>query len=315
MAVAFVGCEPTEPEVLSRLATVEGQLDTIEGVGGSAYLFLYRPNEGPPTGPGVPAFVTAISGARLKTDPRFVFSNVKPNPWSLYGLLDTTGHFDPNIDVLSQPSAGDRVGDAVPINVQPGRGLRIDYSARSLVIAEPPAFHLEGAGADVTLNLVNAMTPLTLVADSMEIFDSKKTHFRLGLVDVNRDGRPDVGSDGVPVLSLTVFLHWLPRPGQAAAGTNVVVPTVYNPAPFLNTLNGSLGAVVAVQTLQVFPLPQAQVLSVDEKGVSRADVYGAPPFGDYELVAVMPGGQFWRVPNQLGPTIASQAVRLHSDVN
>ncbi len=310
--VTLAACEPTETQKLSKTATVQGQFDSPKGLGGSAWLFLYKPNEGPPGGPAVPAFVTAISAARLSDDRHFVFSEVAPNPWKLFGLLDTDGNFDPNVDVLSQPSAGDRVGEGVQINVQPGRGATADYSAYTLVKTEPPAFHLQEARSGAVNLVFDAMTPVTLVADAVGTFEPTKTQFRLALVDANGDGRPDVGSDNVPVLSLTVLLRWLPRPGQAAAGTNVVVPTAFNPAPFLTSLNGDLTATVFADTLQAFPLPQAQSVSTDAKGVTTTAVYGAPPFGDYELLVVSQGAQFWRLPNQLGTKVDSQSVRLFS---
>lgn len=309
----FAACTPTEPDVLTKSAVVEGTFTVPQGLTGAAWLFLYKPTEGPPGGPSIPAYLTAISATRLETDPRFVFGDVKPNPWKLFGLLDTNANFDPNIDVLSQPSAGDRIGEGIEVNVQPGRGLHADYAAQSLVATEPPAFHLQGTPKDLSLDLSTAMSPLTLEADAVGRFTPAKTHFELGLVDANHDSVPDLDTTGVPALSLTFFLHWLPRAGQASAGTNVVVPMAYNPSPFLTTLNGRLGTTVATDTLQVYPLPQAQVLTVDEKGAQHTAVFGAPPQGDYELIVVAAGGQFWRMPNQLGDSVPSQGTRLHSD--
>ncbi len=309
----WLACTPTEPDLLTKTAIVEGTFTAPGGLTGSAWLFLYKPAEGPPGGPSVPAYSTAISAARLSTDSHFVFADVKPNPWKLFGLLDTNANFDPSFDVLSQPSAGDRIGEGVAVNVQPGRGLQTDYSAQTLVTTEPPAFHLQQTPVEVTLDLSSAMTPLTLEADPVGRFDATKTKFRLGLVDANNDGVPDLDTTGTPKLSLTFFLHWLPRPGQAAAGTNVIVPMAFNPSPFLTTLNGRLGTAVSTSILQVYPLPQAQALTVDDKGVQHTAVFGAPPFGDYELIVFAPGGQFWRMPNQLGAQVASQSTRLHSD--
>jgi hypothetical protein len=248
----------------------------------------------------------------MPTDPRFVFADVKPNPYTLFGLLDTNSNFDPNIDVLAQPGAGDRVGEGVAVNVQPARGLSTSYTAQTLVRTEPPAFHIEGADTNVVLDLSSVMTPITLVADSVGHLDATKTHFELGLVDANNDGVPDLGATGVPALSVSFVLHWLPRPGQAAAGTNVIVPMAFNPAPFLTTLNGKIGTTVSTSSLQVYAVPQAQVLTVDSHGVQHTSIYGAPPFGDYELIAIAHGGQFWRMPNQLGPSVPSQAVKLLS---
>ncbi len=302
---------PSENPPLTKIATVEGQVLPPPGVGGAAWLFLYRPAD---VQPAVPQFITAVSAQRLGQNPHYVFGEVRPNPWQLFGLLDVNGNFDPNVDVLSQATAGDRVGDGLQVNVQPGRGLTVDYEVRTLVRWEPPAFHLQGATGDVSLDLTSAMTPLTLVADSVGRFDVNKSGFHVSLVDANRDGQPDLGADGVtPSLSLSVLLRWHPRPGQAPAGTNVVVPLTFNPAPFLSALSGRLGTDLAVETIQVFPVPTAQEITVDRAGVQHTATYGNPPFGDYELVVITTGGQFWRLPNQLGDSVPSQAVRLHFD--
>ena len=162
VALALAGCEPTEAEVLSRLGTVEGRFDTVEGIGGSAYVFLYRPNEGPPTGPGVPAFLTAISAGRLKTDPRFVFANVKPNPWSLYGLLDTTGHFDPE----SSDCTHDWAALAKMSTLVVYMGLRhLDAIAAKLIDAGLDPFTPAAVIANATLpNQIVIDSPLSLIA-------------------------------------------------------------------------------------------------------------------------------------------------------
>ncbi len=308
---------PTEPWPFPKASRVQGQLTRPDGLGGAAWLFLYRPGEGPPGQPAVPLYVTAIGADRLAAgDAHFVFASVKPNPFRLFGLLDVDGNFDPELDVLSQPGAGDRVGDAVDVNVQPGRPLAVDYDASTPVAFEPPAFHLEGVTSDVTLSFTPAdLTTLTLISDALDgRLDSRRTAFSIGLVDADGDLRPDdVDGDGTPDLSLQLFLRWLPRPGQHPSGTTVVVPLVYNPAPFLLTLNGNLEARVVVTQVQAYPVPQATELAVDERGAPQLRPFGPPPTGDYELVALVPGGQFWRLPNQLRTAVASQAVRLHYD--
>lgn len=319
MALGLItsACGPTEPYATTRTATVDGQFSKPDGLGGAAWLFLYRRFEGPPGPPAVPAYATAISALRLDAgDARFVFAQVKPDLWRLYGLLDVDGNFDPQIDVLAQPTAGDRVGEGVEVNVQPGRGLTADYAATAQVEREPPAFVLDGVADHVTLSTdVSAPTVLTLVSDAMGgRLDPKRTDFTLGLVDADHDGRPDdADGDGVPDLSLQLFLRWVPLPGVAPEGSTIIIPLVFNPAPFLLTLNGNLAARVSVGLLQATLIPQAQVVSFDDRGRRQVTAFGAPPSGDYELIALGAGGQFWRVPNQLSGQVPSQGVRLHYD--
>ena len=64
--------------------------------------------------------------------------------------------------------------------------------------------------------------------------------------------------------------------------------------------------------LQAVVLGALQVVT-DGSGHQTVTALSSPPVGSYELVIVAQGGQFWRVPNQLGPAIASQNVQLHFD--
>ena len=183
-----------------------------------------------------------------------------------------------------------------------------------MVFTEPPAFSLEGqADDDVVLDFaLDAITPLTLVADPVGHFDPKKVGFTFGLVDADGDMRPDdVDGDGTPDLSLQLFLRWLPRPGQVPEGTTVIIPLVFDPSPFLRTLEGRLGVTVTAGRLQAVMVPVAQALGPTQDGGVGITPYGAPPAGDYELVALAAGGQFWRLPNQL--PLRSQNLQLHID--
>ena len=297
--------------MLDRTGVVSGLITTTAQ--GDAWVFLYRPGEGPPGAPAVPLAVTAVTAKRLQADPRYVIAKVKPNPYRLFGLIDVDSDFDGTVDVLSQPTAGDRVSTPVDLQSQPGRGAVVPLEIDTPIFTEPPAFSLEGqVDNDVVLDFaLDAITPLTLVADPVGHFDPKKVGFTFGLVDANGDGRPDdVNGDGTPDLSLQIFLRWLPRPGQLAEGTTVIVPLVFDPSPFLRTLQGRLGVAVTAGRLQVVMVPLAQSLGPTDGGTGITP-FGAPPAGDYELVALAAGGQFWRIPNQL--VLASQNLRLHID--
>ncbi len=309
----FAACtETSEREILDRSGIVTGPLTTTGQ--GDAWVFLYRPGEGPPGAPAAPRFVSAVSAKRLQTDPRYVIANVKPNPYRLFGILDVDSDFDGTIDVLSQPTAGDRVSTPVDFQSQPGRGATVPLELGQPVFTEPPAFSLEGvAGDDLVLDFaLDAITPLTLLADPVGHFEPKQVGFTFGLLDADGDLRPDdADGDGTPELTLQLFLRWLPRPGQLPEDTTVIVPLAFDPSPFLRTLEGRVGATVTADRLQVVMVPLAQALGPSEDGGAGVRPYGAPPAGDYELVALAAGGQFWRVPNQLA--LKSQNLRLHID--
>ncbi len=310
-----LGCtDPSESQVLDRTGVVDGPITTTAA--GDAWVFLYRPGEGPPGAPAEPRAFTAVSAKRLTTDPRYVISNVKPNAYRAWGLIDVDGDFDGSIDVLSQVTSGDRVTKGVTFESQPGRGAHVPLEIDTPVFTEPPAFSFEGEpDLDVALDpALDAITPLTLVSDPVGRFDARRVAFTFGLVDADGDNRPDdVNGDGTPDLSLQLFLRWKPLPGQLAANTTVIVPLAFDPSPFIRTLEGRLDTTVTASRLQVVMVPQAQALGPAEDGGPGLTVFGAPPAGDYELVALAAGGQFWRVPNQLGPTVPSQSARLHID--
>jgi hypothetical protein len=316
LVVVLSACGATETPALATTGPAFGQLTVPAGLSGDAWLFLYRPGQGPPANASAPAYVTAVSAARLTTDAHFVFANVESDPFRLWGMLDVDGNFDPQLDVLAQPTLGDRVSAVTPtLNVQPGRGAQGDLAIEQLVPSNPPSFSLDGYPAgDVALDAPQGgATTLILDSDSVGRFNPGQTSIELGLVDANGDGRPDdANGDGIPDLSLQVLLHWLPRPGQLAAG-DVVVPVVFDPSPFLGVLQGRLGISVKADHLQIVLSPTATLVTTDAHGQSQTTALTAPPAGEYELVLLTNGGQFWRLPNQLGPTVSSQAVRLHFD--
>ncbi len=313
---SLTGCVSfTEGENLSKLAPLEAGVTVPQGLGGNAWAFLYSPGEGPPGTPAVPLYASAVSAGRLPTDPRAVFAPVAPNPYRLWGLLDVDLNFDPTVDVLAQPGAGDRVGQGVELNLQPGKTAQAQLDLSQLVLWEPPAFHLEGVTGDLQLDAnPNAILTLTLTADDLGRFDPKRGGFHLGLADANHDGKPDdANGDGIPDLNLTAVLRLKPLPGQLPADTQLVVPLAIDPTPFLSQLNGDVSLTVAADRLQAVVIAQAEELIQPPGKAQQIKPVGPPLPGDYELVLLVAGGQFWRLPNQLGASVASQAVRLHFD--
>lgn len=304
-----------EGETLTRVATVQTELSVTPGLNGDAWGFLYSPGEGPPGQPALPQYASAVSAGRLATDPRMVFSQVAPNPYRLWGLYDVNQNFDPQVDVLSQAGAGDRVGAAVDLNLQPGKTAKAALSLTDEVPWEPPVFHLEGVTKDLQLDAnPNAVLTLTLAADDLGRFNPERGGFHLGLVDANGDGRPDdANGDGIPDLNITAVLLLDPQPGQLAQGTQLVVPLAIDPTPFLAALGSDVTRQVATDRLSALVVGQAEELSQPPGKPQQITPVGRPLPGQYELVVLVASGQFWRLPNQLGPTVPSQAVRLHFD--
>jgi hypothetical protein len=304
--LVFVGCGVTEEIPLRKTGPVTGSIQVPVGVNGDGWLFLREANAATAS---VPPFVTAVSRERLKSDSRFVFAAVPAREMKLSGILDVDGNFDGTIDVLSQPTAGDRTSDAKRISVQPGRGAEKDVSFDQLVLRDPPSFKLQSEEPDVTVDpTVNTVTSFVVVSDSIEK-RYLNNGFDLHLVDADADGRPDdVNKDNIPDLSLQFVLLWKPNPGQNPSGERLLVPLVFDPTGILRELNGQLSQRVVVDRLQLAVLPQAQSIALD--GTTRNA--GQPPLGEYVLVALSDGGQFWQVPNGLLKN-ASQQVRFHVD--
>ncbi len=306
-------CGVTDPQTLRPVAQVEGALSVPEGLTGDAWLFLYRPTEGPPGEPAFPVFVTGVSAQRLGSTGRYLFGEVAANPWRLWGFFDVDQNFRADVDVLAQPTAGDRTGQGVEFNLQPGRPHVLDYAIAERVPFEPPAFHVENVdGNTFPLDATDgvALTTLNLVADALGRFDSAKTGFVIGLRDDDGDGRSDdVDGDRVPDLTFTALLRWLPRPGQHQEDSDVVVPLVLNPAPFLSQLGGDVRQRLLIDRLSLTVLPQAQEV-LRRNGRRELRTFGRPPVGEYELIVLGGNGQFWRLPNQLGPSVQSQALRF-----
>ncbi|MBL8913470.1 MAG: hypothetical protein JNM17_22415 [Archangium sp.] len=318
LVAIIAGCtDPSEAQKLDRTGTVEGPLTT--SLSGDAWLFLYKPGEGPPGAPAIPQSVSAVSAQQLDAEHRYVIANVRPNPYRLFGILDVDGDFDATIDVLSQASAGDRISKkGIDFQSQPGRGAHVPFEIDDPVFVDPPAFSFEGeADNDVKLDpSLDAVTPLTLISNDLGRYDPKKIAFVFGLVDANGDDRPDdLDGDFVPDLSIQLFLRWIPKAGQLPPDATVIVPLAFDPSPFLRTLENRLDTTVTTQRLQVLMVPNAQLLDPhgEPDGGASVTPFGPPPAGDYELVVLQAGGQFWRVPNQLGATVPSQATRLHID--
>jgi hypothetical protein len=274
-------------------------------------VFLFEPGAGFPGLPSVPVALGAVSAARLASgDGHFVVAGVRAAPLRLWGLLDVNGDFDPAVDVLAQPTAGDLVARrGVALEVQASVGGSASLALEVPVSTWPPAFSLDPPAADVQLDApAGGFTTLTLAADPGPS-RGQAPAFTLTLVDADGDGLPDdADGDGAPDLSLRVLLHLLPTAGLLAEMT-IVVPALLDPAPFRGALQGRLDASVSTARLAVTVIPVALELLAD----GTTQVLGAPPRGDYELLALGAGGQFWRLPNQLAATTASQAPRLHYD--
>lgn len=289
---------------------VQGQVASPGTLQGDAYVFLFAPGEGPPEALAAPRYVTAVPGLRLAAgDPRFLFSEVAPGPYRLWGFLDANRDVDLAVEVLAQPGAGDWTPEAaVELQVPAG-----DVTEQELTLARrrrhgPPAFRVTGERTDggvVTLTDAPLGDSLTVEADGLGLLRGEETRFFVRLRDADGDGNADdLNGDGVPELFPQFFLRFVPRPGQAVpeqedgGAAQVIVPLLLNPLPFLPVLQGDVTREVSAASLLLFVVPPL----------------GAIPVGEYQLWALSDEGAFWYVPNALGERstegLRSQALRF-----
>ncbi len=314
-------CTPA-PRLPERWGEVAGALELPATGRGDAWLFLFESGEGPPFSQALPKYATAVPEVRLgRGDGRFVFSAVEPGSYRLWGFLDADRNFRADFDVLAQPGAGDRRIEPAELAVEQGGRAARDLTLGTGYRHPPPAFRVATDLPVVELpDQPLGLYSVTVVSDGVGVVEAPR--FAVTLVDADGDGQPDdANGDGIPELSPQLFLRFVPRPGQtvptdgAGQRLEVIVPLLYNPAPFLAVLGGDLAREVVADQLQGFVVPQAQSLTPRPNLPPLTAALPAIPVGDYELWAVSSTGQFWRVPNSLalesagpvGGPVASQA--------
>ncbi len=318
--LALGGC--SEEGVPGRQSgRVEGRVAGPGALRGDAYVFLFAPGEGPPRGPASPRHVTAVPELRLGAgDPRYRFAQVSPGPYRLWGFLDSNGDVDLSVEVLAQPGAGDWSPEAtLEVEVPVGSLLERDLVLTRRMRHGPPAFRVTGEGSDGgVVTLTGSPLPpesLTVEADGLGLLRGEEARFFVRLRDLDGDGAADdLNGDGVPELFPQFFLRFVPRPGQVAPGSQVIVPLVINPVPFITLLQGDVTREASAVSLQLFVIPLAQRVSDTPDGGQAVTPLAAIPAGEYQLWALSAEGAFWYVPNALGDrgseALRSQAVRF-----
>lgn len=312
-----LGCEPSEYAPLRKTAGLTGTLELESDRRGSAWLFLFEPEQGFPLTPALPQYATAVSDVRRQTgDARFLFPEVAPNPWRLWGFVDADGNFDPTIDVLSQPTFGDWLGQGIELNLQPGKTAETSLRFDGRMEVDPPAFRLADNTASITLdNPLGAPTAIHLIPfDANGRLSKAAQGFMVGLRDSDHDGRPDdADGDGLPDLTLQGALRFRPGPGQEQEGVDVLIPLALANAAAVAQSVSAARPFVWLDRLDWFVLPQAIERRVRPGQADAIALLPMPPAGEYELVLLTTQGTLWRLPNDLGLNEASQNVRFHFD--
>jgi hypothetical protein len=305
-------------------ARLEGQVLGPEASRGDAYVFLFNPGEGPPEEPGTPRYVTAVPELRRASgNSRYLFADVVPGTYRLWGFLDANGDVDLTVDVLAQPGAGDWVaGAAGELALPAGETTTVDLELMRRVRHSAPAFRVVGEGADagvVTVPETPGLVTFDVEADGLGLVRGEEPRFFVRYRDADADGgADDLDGDGLADLFPQFFLRWQPRPGQGPSedggSGEVIVPVVFNPVPFLTVLQGDVTREVSAARLQLIVVPQARLVTELPDAGTATTLLGSIPLGDYALWAVSAEGAFWHVPNALGTrdeeALRSQALRF-----
>lgn len=315
------GC-PQEGVPSKQSGRLQGQVLGPGSPRGDAYVFLFAPGEGPPRGQAVPRYVTAVPDLRLGTgDARFLFAEVNPGPYRLWGFLDANGDVDLSVDVLAQPGAGDWLPETgVELEIPAGSVVEQELTLTQRRRHDPPAFRVTGQGIDGGVVRVPdsplSLTSLDVEAEGLGLLRGEEARFFVRLVDRDGDGNADdLNGDGVPELFPQFFLRFMPRPGQTVpmqtdgGPSQVIVPLVINPVPFVPILQGDVTREASATSLQLFVVPVAQAVSEATDGGQVLTPLAAMPVGEYQLWALSAEGAFWYVPNALG---ARDSEVLHS---
>jgi hypothetical protein len=320
-AVAVVGGCGAPTEVFLREARLEVTVTAPAPLRGGAWGFLFPPGRGPPHSQAVPEYLTAASDLRLAAgDARLSFPQVRPNTYRLWALLDTNGNFDPRVDVLAGPGAGDWIAEGLELNLQPGEQRTVGLPMTRQLRYEPPAFWVEGLEDGGQLELPDQpgeVVSLKVVADTLSLLSAPQTGFVVSLGDRDGDGIPDdTDGDQIPDLFPLAYLRFLPRPGQVVPTqrdgqpAEVIVPLAFNPGALLTALGGDPSRELLVDRLQLFLLPQARAVLTEPGRGEVLEPLEAIPVGDYELWVTQESGQSWRLPNDLGERHPSQSARF-----
>jgi hypothetical protein len=311
------GC-PQEGVPGRQSGRLEGQVVGSGSPRGDAYVFLFAPGEGPPKGLATPRYLTAVPELRRSAgDSRFLFAELVPGPYRLWGFLDANGDVDLSVEVLAQPGAGDAVPEAgVEVEVPAGSPVERELVLTRRMRHGPPAFRVTGEGTDGGVVTVPdsplALTSLNVEADGLGLLRGEEARFFVRVRDADGDGNADdLNGDGVPELFPQFFLRFVPRPGQAVplqtdgGASQVIVPLVINPVPFLPLLQGDVTREASATSMQLFVIPVA---------LAGVTTLASIPVGEYQLWALSAEGAFWYVPNALGSrdseALRSQALRF-----
>lgn len=270
---------------------------------GPIWVLIYDAQDPPPPeGTGRPVRVAGVGGrAQPPYSVDFAVAGLPAGDYLLTGFWDRDASFNPLVDALAQPNAGDWVGayrDAsgalASVRIEEGAvSSGVSLVVGTAALAELPAFALETTSLEApalgtsTLRL-RAVSFEALGMDPRCGFFAVAGRSTVGTLDGNRDGLPDL----LPRVLLTA--------ADPSGGTRVI-EGVIDPLPFFDGLSN--GTVTSTGALEVMLPPVSALVAEDGTVQLEASV----PAGDYAVTVVDRLGRSWTVPNALPSTFGISA--------
>jgi hypothetical protein len=313
-ALAAAACtSPNVDEYQSHTGIVQGTVLYPSGkVRGNAIVFLFKADDPPPPeGSGSPVSFVVVSAHDLFHDipagvpgtfaAPFTIPTVPPGTYQIRAFLDSHASFNPTIDLLNQPTAGDVGGGYVdpataaflPVTVA------MDQSSSEITVVlgvnildERPAFAITSTPSITVPFATFAHLQITAhpIRRSVIDMDPTRTRFRVEFVDENHDGIPDdKNGDHLPDVYPLVLLE---RTDPVDPLGTIIVPCIVDPYPYLDRIAATGSATTSVLEAIVPPV-------AIQRGASGDQLLDGIPPGTYAVIVVSGAGQTWQVPNAL----------------
>ncbi len=252
-------------------------------------------NPPPPAGTGGPLGLATLPASSFSSlgamrEAPFKVSGLADGQYIVSALLDVDGSFSAISSILSQPSAGDFVGQAaLPVAVSGAVTDGVQVLINQEIAFDRPAFSFEPG-----LSFSRAAFPVKMVITAQPVpalgIDEMSAAVPIVLSVGDQEG--DNYRDFLPRVLLTKMLD----EGDPRTAPNdprgIIIPALVNPLPYYASLVAGVPAVPVIQYELILP-PVAVDLSTGGSKISP------PPPGRYRVNVLSATGQTWSVPNDL----------------